>query len=107
MGMLSIDEINQLQGSYNAVVKQNKSLQSEIGKLQQKFDEISAGVLMIAEIMGLEVPKHANANEMISQIAAIIEEQRQNAESEYQSSYNNIEKSISGIIGDFDNDCKR
>lgn len=71
---MSIAEINQLQGCYEKVVEQNKDLQRDLNAKKQELNELSAGVLMIAEILGLEVPHKATANDMISQIAANLEE---------------------------------
>ena len=71
---LSIDELNRLQGSYNEVVKQNKNLQTNLISLRQKFDELSAGVLMIAEILNLDIEKDAKTRDIISEIAAFLEE---------------------------------
>lgn len=71
---LSIDELNRLQGSYNEVVKQNKNLQTNLNSLRQKFDELSAGVLMIAEILNLDIEKDAKTRDIISEIAAFLEE---------------------------------
>lgn len=71
---LSIDELNRLQGSYNEVVKQNKNLQTNLNSLRQKFDELSAGVLMIAEILNLDIEKDAKTRDIISEIASFLEE---------------------------------
>ena len=71
---LSIDELNRLQGSYNEVVKQNKNLQTKLNSLRQNFDELSAGVLMIAEILNLDIEKDAKTRDIISEIAAFLEE---------------------------------
>lgn len=71
---LSIDELNRLQGSYNEVVKQNKNLQTNLNSLRQKFDELSAGVLMIAEILNLDIEKDAKTRDIISEIAAFLDE---------------------------------
>lgn len=71
---LSIDELNRLQGSYNEVVKQNKNLQTNLNSLRQKLDELSAGVLMIAEILNLDIEKDAKTRDIISEIAAFLEE---------------------------------
>ena len=71
---MSIEEIKQLQGNYNKLVEQNKSFQAELRKKKQELDELSAGVLMIAEIIGLDVPKGTTANDIISEIAAALDE---------------------------------
>lgn len=71
---LNIDELNRLQGSYNEVVKQNKNLQTNLNSLRQKFNELSAGVLMIAEILNLDIEKDAKTRDIISEIAAFLEE---------------------------------
>lgn len=71
---LSIEEIKQLQGNYNKLVEQNKSFQAELREKKQELDELSAGVLMIAEIIGLDVPKETTANDIISEIAAALDE---------------------------------
>lgn len=71
---LSIEEIKQLQGNYNKLVEQNKSFQAELREKKQELDELSAGVLMIAEIIGLDVPKGTTANDIISEIAAALDE---------------------------------
>lgn len=71
---LSIEEIKQLQGNYNKLVEQNKSFQAELRAKKQELDELSAGVLMIAEIIGLDVPKGTTANDIISEIAAALDE---------------------------------
>lgn len=71
---LNIEEIKQLQGNYNKLVEQNKSFQAELREKKQELDELSAGVLMIAEIIGLDVPKGTTANDIISEIAAALDE---------------------------------
>ena len=71
---LSIEKIKQLQGNYNKLVEQNKSFQAELREKKQELDELSAGVLMIAEIIGLDIPKGTTANDIISEIAAALDE---------------------------------
>lgn len=77
---LSIDEIKQLQGNYNKLVEQNKSFQMELKEKKQELDELSAGVLMIAEIIGLDVPKGTTTNDIISEIAAALDESGEHQE---------------------------
>ena len=43
----------------------------------QKIEELSSGVLMIAELLNIEVPKDADESDLISEIAALIEEKQQ------------------------------
>lgn len=77
---LSIEEIKQLQGNYNKLVEQNKSFQAELREKKQELDELSAGVLMIAEIIGLDVPKGTTANDIISEIAAALDKSGEHQE---------------------------
>lgn len=77
---LNIEEIKQLQGNYNKLVEQNKSFQTELREKKQELDELSAGVLMIAEVIGLDVPKGTTANDIISEIAAALDESGEHQE---------------------------
>ncbi|MCM1296121.1 MAG: hypothetical protein NC311_11320 [Muribaculaceae bacterium] len=81
----------------------------------QKIEELSAGVLMIAELLNMDVPKGTDDSDLISQIAAIIEEKQQaeqnriaaqkareremfsQDDSEYQTIKNNLNTGIAGV----------
>ena len=56
--------------NYKKVLKKNVTLRN---KLIQDYDELSAGVLMLAEIAGIKVPTDLKARDIISELAVIIE----------------------------------
>ena len=56
--------------NYKKVLNKNKLLRD---KLIQDNDEISAGVLMLAEIVGIQVPTNFKARDIISELAVILE----------------------------------
>lgn len=56
--------------NYKGVLKKNKLIRD---KLIQDNDEISAGVLMLAEIAGISVPADLKARDIISELAVILE----------------------------------
>lgn len=56
--------------NYKKVLNKNKLLRD---KLIQDNDELSAGVLMLAEIAGLQVPTNLKARDIISELAVILE----------------------------------
>ena len=69
-----------LKGQYKKAVEQNKNLQSAVrkyrrlrDKLVQENEEMSAGILMLAEITGIEVPKGTDNRDLVSEIAVAIE----------------------------------
>lgn len=43
----------------------------------QKIEELSAGIFMIAELLNMDVPKGTDDSDLISEIAAVIEEKQQ------------------------------
>lgn len=106
---MSIEEINQLSGYCSKLQKQNKDLQSELREKKQELEELSSGVLMIAELLGIDVPRGEKTPDLISTIAATIEEQQEAAEKARKNREAiaatmgtgtiraNIEKSISGV----------
>lgn len=56
--------------NYKKVLKKNVTLRN---KLIQDNDELSAGVLMLAEIAGIQVPANLKARDIISELAVILE----------------------------------
>lgn len=56
--------------NYKKVLNKNKLLRD---KLIQDNDEISAGVLMLAEIVSIQVPTNFKAHDIISELAVILE----------------------------------
>lgn len=81
----------------------------------QRIEELSAGILMIAELLNMDVPKETDDSDLISEIAALIEEKQQaeqnrlNAQkareletysqddSEYKTVKNNLKTGIAGV----------
>jgi len=81
----------------------------------QRIEELSAGILMIAELLNMDVPKETDDSDLISEIAALIEEKQQaeqnrlNAQkareletysqddSEYKAVKNNLKTGIAGV----------
>lgn len=57
--------------NYKKVLKKSKLLRD---KLVQGNDELSAGVLMLAEIAGIQVPANLKARDIISELAVILEQ---------------------------------
>lgn len=56
--------------NYKKVLKKNITLRN---RLIQDNDELSAGVLMLAEIAGIKVPENLRARDIISELAVILE----------------------------------
>ena len=56
--------------NYKKVLKKNITLRN---KLIQDNDELSAGILMLAEIAGIKVPENLKARDIISELAVILE----------------------------------
>ena len=56
--------------NYKKVLKKNITLRN---KLIQDNDELSAGILMLAEIAGIKVPDNLKARDIISELAVILE----------------------------------
>ena len=56
--------------NYKKVLKKNKLLRD---KLIQDNDELRAGVLMLAEIVGIQIPANLKARDVISELAVILE----------------------------------
>ena len=81
----------------------------------QKIEELSAGIFMIAELLNMEVLKGTDDSDLISEIAAHIEEKQQaeqnriavqkarqaelfgSIDSEYSQTKNNITTGIAGV----------
>ena len=56
--------------NYKKILKKNVALRN---KFIQDYDELSAGVLMLAEIAGVKVPADIKARDIISELAVILE----------------------------------
>lgn len=56
--------------NFKKILKKNKLLRD---RLIQDNDELSAGVLMLAEIAGIQVPANLKARDIISELAVILE----------------------------------
>ena len=56
--------------NYKKILKKNIALRD---KFIQDNDELSAGVLMLAEIAGIKVPANLKARDIISELAVILE----------------------------------
>lgn len=56
--------------NYKKVLKKNVALRN---KFIQDYEELSAGVLMLAEIAGITVPTDLKARDIISELAVILE----------------------------------
>lgn len=81
----------------------------------QKIEELSAGIFMIAELLNMSIPKGTDDSDLISEIAALIEEKQQaeqnriaaqkarekeffaDDDSEYLSTKKNITTGIAGV----------
>lgn len=81
----------------------------------QKIEELSAGIFMIAELLNMSIPKWTDDSDLISSIAALIEEKQQaeqnriaaqkarekeffaDDDSEYLSTKKNITTGIAGV----------
>ena len=63
--------------NYKKVLKKNVALRN---KFIQDYDELSAGVLMLAEIAGITVPTDLKARDIISELAVILEQKMEGAE---------------------------
>lgn len=103
---LSIEKINQLSGYCNKLQEQNKNLQRDLRNKKQEFEELFSGVLMIAELLGIDVFKGEKSADLISVIAATIEELQEKSRKSQDSIpvikingtiRENIEKGISGV----------
>lgn len=56
--------------NFKKILKKNRLLRD---RLIQDNDELSAGVLMLAEIAGIQVPTNLKARDIISELAVILE----------------------------------
>lgn len=63
--------------NYKKILKKNVALRN---KFIQDYDELSAGVLMLAEIAGITVPTDLKARDIISELAVILEQKMEGAE---------------------------